>query len=125
MKEQSGYLTSIGFTATYIGQGNNKDDLVAGKYQFVFSSPESILSVTKWRDLLTSPPYKNLELFVVDEAHTVLQWWVCFELGIDKNIENIIFMQHNMTHWQHTLKITLIKLYIIYLQYYLLIDTWY
>lgn len=74
MKEQSEYLTSIGFTASYIRQGNNKDDLVAGKYQFVFSSPESILSVTKWRDLLTSPPYKNLELFVVDEAHTVLQW---------------------------------------------------
>lgn len=74
MKEQSGYLTSIGFTATYIGQGNNKDDLVAGKYQFVFSSPESILSFTKWRDFLTSPPCKNLELFVVDEAHTVLQW---------------------------------------------------
>uniref|UniRef100_A0A8W8MEU2 Fibrinogen C-terminal domain-containing protein n=1 Tax=Magallana gigas TaxID=29159 RepID=A0A8W8MEU2_MAGGI len=60
--------------ATYIGQGNNEDDLVSGEYQFVFSSPESILSVTKWRDLLTSPAYKNLELFVVDEAHTVLQW---------------------------------------------------
>lgn len=40
----------------------------------VFSSPESILPITKRRDLLTSPPYKNLELFVVDEAHTVLQW---------------------------------------------------
>lgn len=74
MKEQSEYLTSMGFTATYIGHVNNDDDLVAGNYQFVFSPPESILSITKWRDLLTSPPYKNLELFVVDEAHTVLQW---------------------------------------------------
>ena len=75
MKEQSDYLKSIGFTATYIGESDDHDhDILEGNYQFLFSSPESILSVTKWRGMLTSPAYRNVQLFVVDEAHTVLQW---------------------------------------------------
>uniref|UniRef100_A0A8W8MHU3 Helicase ATP-binding domain-containing protein n=1 Tax=Magallana gigas TaxID=29159 RepID=A0A8W8MHU3_MAGGI len=47
-------------------------DIINGNFQFLFASPESILSVNKWRDMLVAS--KHFKLFVVDEAHTVLHW---------------------------------------------------
>ncbi|XP_052678559.1 uncharacterized protein LOC128159483 [Crassostrea angulata] len=73
MKEQCEYLKSCDFTSTYIGRDSSEDiDIINGNFQFLFASPESILSVNKWRDMLVAS--KHFKLFVVDEAHTVLHW---------------------------------------------------
>lgn len=73
MKEQCDYLRSCGFTATYIGQDSSDDDMILNEmFQFLFTSPEAILSVPKWREMVTSS--KKFKLIVVDEAHTVLRW---------------------------------------------------
>lgn len=62
MKEQSEYLSSLGFTATYIGKDSSEDqDILEENYEFLFTSPESILSVSKWRDMVTSS--KKFRLF--------------------------------------------------------------
>uniref|UniRef100_A0A8W8LXN6 Helicase ATP-binding domain-containing protein n=1 Tax=Magallana gigas TaxID=29159 RepID=A0A8W8LXN6_MAGGI len=71
MKEQCEYLKSCECTSTYIGRERSKDtDIINGNFQFLFASPESILSINKWRDMLVAS--KHFKLFVVDEAHTVL-----------------------------------------------------
>ncbi|XP_056001114.1 ATP-dependent DNA helicase RecQ-like [Ostrea edulis] len=73
MKEQTEFLKSKGFTATYIGKDANEDDgILAGEYQFLFTSPEAVLQNDKWRNMLSSS--KSFRLFVVDEAHTVVHW---------------------------------------------------
>ena len=73
MKEQCEYLKSCDFIATYIGRDPNEEtDIINGRFQFLFASPESILSVQKWRDMLTVS--KQYKLFFVDEAHTILHW---------------------------------------------------
>nr|XP_034333442.1 ATP-dependent DNA helicase hus2/rqh1-like [Crassostrea gigas] len=73
MKEQCEYLKSCDFTSTFIGRDSSEDiDIINGNFQFLFASPESILSVNKWRDMLVAS--KHFKLFVVDEAHTVLHW---------------------------------------------------
>ncbi|XP_048763913.1 probable ATP-dependent DNA helicase RecS [Ostrea edulis] len=73
MKEQCESLMSLGFTATYIGRNSEEDDQITDeKFQFLFTSPEAILSVTKWREMVTRS--QHFKLIVVDEAHTVLRW---------------------------------------------------
>jgi superfamily II DNA helicase RecQ len=78
MKEQTTFLRSLGFTATYIGRdAAEDDDIVHGLFQFLFSSPEQLLDNPKWRDILRNDSYgSSVRLLVVDEAHTVLQWLV-------------------------------------------------
>ena len=73
MKEQCDYLQSCGFTATYIGRDlKDEERIMEEAFQFLFTSPESILSITKWREMVTKSV--NFKLIVVDEAHTVLRW---------------------------------------------------
>lgn len=44
MKEQCDFLSAAGFTATYIGMDHGEDDaILKGDFQFIFTSPESIL----------------------------------------------------------------------------------
>ena len=73
MKEQCSYIQSCGFSATFIGKDSDEnEDIMDGKFQFLFSSPESVLSINKWRDMLKVSD--RFRLLVVDEAHTVLHW---------------------------------------------------
>ena len=52
-----------------------KENVVAGKFRFVYISPESILGVQRFRDMLLTLPYQErLVGIVVDEAHCVSQW---------------------------------------------------
>ena len=74
MKEQSAYLTSLGFRSTYIGKDKDEEaDILNGNFDFLFASPESLLAVSTWREMLGQN--ENIRLMVVDEAHTVLHWY--------------------------------------------------
>ena len=76
MEEQVDRLKSLGFSAVYLENRNvSIHDVIEGKYQFLFSSPEVVVDTGKWRDVLKNPVFsKKLGLIVVDEAHTILQW---------------------------------------------------
>ncbi|XP_070573517.1 uncharacterized protein [Ptychodera flava] len=51
-----------------------KEQIVRGKFQVVFSSPEAIMT-REWRRLLSSDVYQeNLVGIAIDEAHCVYQW---------------------------------------------------
>jgi ATP-dependent DNA helicase RecQ len=73
MKEQCEYLNSLGIRSTYLGKDNSEDsDIINEQYDFIFSSPENLLNVCKWRQMLEKTD--SFRLMVVDEAHTVLHW---------------------------------------------------
>ena len=49
-----------------------KKEILEGKCQVVFISPESLFTGRRWRDMLRQEPYRsNLVGFIVDEAHCV------------------------------------------------------
>ncbi|KAK3106296.1 hypothetical protein FSP39_017283 [Pinctada imbricata] len=74
MKEQTERLNKFGFKATYIGRdGCEEEDILNGRFDFIFGSPESVVGEKKWTNIL-SDYGKRLKLIVVDEAHTVVQW---------------------------------------------------
>ena len=55
MKEQCDYLNYCGFKATYIGLDPSEDDSILEEgFQFLFTSPESILAVPKWREMVSN-----------------------------------------------------------------------
>ena len=73
MKEQCDFLNSIGFRATYIGRDSDEtDSILEGVHEFLFTSPESLLGVARWREMLIASSV--IRLMVVDEAHTVIHW---------------------------------------------------
>ena len=79
MVDQCASLAEKGISAAYINheQQNEevKENVVAGKFRFVYISPESILGVQRFRDMLLTLPYQErLVGIVVDEAHCVSQW---------------------------------------------------
>jgi RecQ family ATP-dependent DNA helicase len=50
-----------------------------GKYRFLFSAPEAIIGVDKWREVLLSAPLSHRIVAVaVDEAHCVSKWSLKF-----------------------------------------------
>ena len=78
MKEQSAYLTSLGFRSTYIGKDKDEEaDILNGNFDFLFASPESLLAVpvSTWREMLGQNENIRFRLMVVDDAHTVLHWY--------------------------------------------------
>lgn len=76
MTEQSEILNSLGLSSVCLGRDREKNsDILNGKCQFVFTSPESILNIDQFRGMLRSEVYKGrIGLIVIDEAHTVVQW---------------------------------------------------
>lgn len=60
MKEQTDYLSELGFSATYIAKTEKKVILYKGE--------------TEWRAMLLGPAGERVRLLVIDEAHTVLHW---------------------------------------------------
>lgn len=79
MKDQVAKYSSRGLKCAYIGdeQDNEivKSGVVAGDFQLIYMSPESLLCVLKWREMFRSTVYQeNLIAIVVDEAHCVEKW---------------------------------------------------
>ena len=80
MKDQVAHCLSRGLTAGYISSDSSdtmKKEILEGKCQVVFISPESLFTGRRWRDMLRQEPYRsNLVGFIVDEAHCVKKWCV-------------------------------------------------
>ena len=54
-----------------------KADVVEGRYQLVFISPEQLISRERFRSMCTNECYaERLVVLVVDEAHCVKKWLV-------------------------------------------------
>ena len=79
MKDQVMQFVAKGVLAGYVSsEPENKEmqeDIMKGKYQLVFSSPESLLGTLRWRALLCESTYTQILVgLIVDEAHCVLKW---------------------------------------------------
>ena len=81
MKNQVCSFRSKGILAVYVGDSRVDDatkcDIIGGRYQILFVSPEHLLCNLEWREMLRLPVYQeNLVALVVDEAHCVKDWLV-------------------------------------------------
>lgn len=75
MKDQvSKYGSSL--SCTYIGEdAADSEGIIRGDYQLLYASPENVLGVSKWREMLGSSIYlENLVGVAVDEAHCISTW---------------------------------------------------
>ena len=62
---------------------DNWNELAAGKFQIVFSSPEMLFMSQRWRTMLTSETYSSrIQALIIDEAHTCKQWHAQFHAYI-------------------------------------------
>ena len=73
------HCSSCGLTAGIISSDSSdysmRKEILEGKCQVVFISPESLFTGRRWRDMLREEPYlSKLVGFVVDEAHCVRKW---------------------------------------------------
>lgn len=71
-------FSSKGLSAGYVtGKSSDsmKADVIDGKYQLVFFTPELLINQRRWRELLKGDVYEErLRALVIDEAHTVKKW---------------------------------------------------
>ena len=84
MVDQVANLRSRGVSAAIIGHSGAvtdkkllaaEKDLTAGKYNLLFTAPEAIIGVEKWREIVqTSPLSERIVAVAVDEAHCVSKW---------------------------------------------------
>ena len=78
MVDQCASLAEKGTSVAYINHEQQNEDVkknvVAGKYRFVYISPESILGVPRFRDMLLTLPYQELLVGIIVEVHCVSQW---------------------------------------------------
>ena len=78
MQDQVEQLKRTGVSAAAVFDGQSEDILKGienSDYSLVYSSPESMLSIERWRRILTSPDFRNrCQLLVIDEAHCVVHW---------------------------------------------------
>ena len=74
MEDQIREAGKLGVSAMQLG-GINDTDILHGRIQLVFGSPESWLLNEKWRDMLSSKVYReDLVGIVVDEVHVTYKW---------------------------------------------------
>lgn len=78
MKDQVRLYSKKGVRCAFIGEIMEDTEIQAvlnGGYQVVYASPESFLTIPRWRDMLSAKIYTdNLVAVVVDEAHCVDTW---------------------------------------------------
>ena len=78
MKDQVRSYSKKGVRCAFIGEDMEGTEIRAvlnGEYQVVYASPESFLTIPRWRDMLSTEVYaKNLVAVAVDEAHCVDTW---------------------------------------------------
>jgi len=77
MMDQVTKFNAMGIESVYCCDCSTMNYAVTGKVQLVFASPESLLTNSKFRDMLLSPMYqKHLVAITVDEAHCIKTWLV-------------------------------------------------
>ena len=78
MLDQVAYLRSIGLNAAAVYNGQEEAvlrNIEEGFYSHIYATPESMLSVKRWQNMLQTPYFKDhCVLFAVDEAHCLSQW---------------------------------------------------
>ena len=78
MKDQVTALSSRGLAVGCVTQESSDEEKAkvrSGQYQLVLFSPEALLSVRRWREMLQSEMYSSrIVAFIVDEAHCVKKW---------------------------------------------------
>jgi ATP-dependent DNA helicase RecQ len=78
MKEGVNRLSNIGIRAVCLNDdniGDNENDIILAKYDFIYTSAEKLLGEDKWRNMLTSSAYHDHCLLIaIDEAHTIINW---------------------------------------------------
>ena len=75
MEEQTQFLISKGLKAIYLGASDaDLDGLKKGKYNYIFVSPETIMSA-EVRKMFTSDLFRqHLAYVFIDESHCILKW---------------------------------------------------
>ena len=74
MKDQVSKYGAI-LRCAFIGEDCDSDGILQGNYQVVYVSPETILQVAEWREMLRSSVYReNTVAVAVDEAHCICTW---------------------------------------------------
>ena len=81
MMTQKAKFTDAGLSAEFLGEAQTDraawQNVIDGKVQLVYVSPETIILNSGYRHVLQSAVYKeNLIGIAVDEAHCVKSWWV-------------------------------------------------
>lgn len=78
MEDQVAYLKSLDLSAIALHDEQSEEilkDVEKGRFTYVFASPEKMLSVNRWRKLLSSDVYRRfLVAITIDEAHCISQW---------------------------------------------------
>ena len=76
MMDQVKHFRSLGLSAAFVGDRSiSLESFLAGQYQLIFLSPETLNRGRIWRDIIRSALYQtNLVSMVVDEAHLVKTW---------------------------------------------------
>lgn len=78
MKDQVLAFTVKDIQAAYVSSDISHEvntGVEEGQYQFVFFSPEQLLTKSSWRSMLRTDIYfENLVALVVNEAHCVKKW---------------------------------------------------
>lgn len=76
MEEQVERLNKLNVSAIHIKSTQmHVNDVIAGKYTFIYGSLEIPIDTIKWREMFCHPSFaRKRGLIVVDEAHTILQW---------------------------------------------------
>ncbi|KDQ16008.1 hypothetical protein BOTBODRAFT_623276 [Botryobasidium botryosum FD-172 SS1] len=78
-EDQASGFSKLGVRAIALNSENYKksvlDDIAAGKYDVVVTSPEMVLESKTWEPLLTDPRFsERIGMIAVDEAHCIKQW---------------------------------------------------
>lgn len=78
MQDQINRLNSLGLKAVYVSSEQDEEVMKAienGEFTYVFMSPESSVSINRWRSMFEKKPYQERLIGVaVDEVHCVTQW---------------------------------------------------
>ena len=75
MRDQVASLKAKGVKATYLSYCSHDQEqsaIVDGEFSHLFTSPEAILQVPKWRKFLLSTD--DLIAIAIDEAHCIVKW---------------------------------------------------
>lgn len=79
IKDQVKNLQKKGIKASFIAGGQeeaNFRQILNGKMNIVYSSPEAMLSNDKWREMVCSPIYQeNVVALAIDEEHCITHVW--------------------------------------------------
>ena len=77
MEDQVAYLRSLGLLAIALHDELSEErlkEVEKGAFAYLFASPEKMLSMERWRKLLSTEHYRKFLAITVDEAHCISQW---------------------------------------------------